>query len=238
MDSDAILASANYTPTSMYKALAYDGYGVNATFQTLDPSLIVNKPLTGWLCSQCEQFGLGHGCFNSGALLWRRSEGASLVLKAWWESRLHNKTQNFHQEKTGYFHGWSMDNEYDYGADKMSEQNRLMYIFHNNPDVHRMVWPVPRQISDETNSSSCPDEVDPRHTPCLQNDFEDQATWNSLGSSCFINHHTDAKDAVHKALDMILERHSKPQEKSKKQGPKEVKQRGAKGNKRIKSKSK
>ena len=206
MDTDAILTSPNYTPTSMYKTLAYDGYGENATFQTIEPSLIANKPFTGWLCSQCMGHGLGHGCFNSGALLWWRSEGASLVLKAWWESQHQNKTQNFHHEKHGYLHGWSKkNNEPDY-ADKMSEQNRLMYVFHTNPDVQKVMWPVPRQISRDK-SSSCPKADGEEHTPCLQKDFKPHVTWNSSGPSCFIDHHADRKHLVHNVSEIILNMH-------------------------------
>lgn len=118
-----------------YQLLSYDGYGENATFTYLKPSLIVNKPFTGWLCSQCQDFHLGHGCFNSGVLLWRRSNGMKLILQRWWESRMDNGTSNIIRKDNGtfhYFHGWGIDSPANINsADKMSEQNRLMYIFHH-----------------------------------------------------------------------------------------------------------
>mmetsp|Transcript_34569 Transcript_34569/g.81500 ORF Transcript_34569/g.81500 Transcript_34569/m.81500 type:complete len:379 (+) Transcript_34569:221-1357(+) len=196
MDSDALLASPDNSPTKMYETLAFDGYGEDATSQHLNPGLIVNKPLTGWLCGECERFGLGHGCFNSGALLWHRAK-AEVVLRAWWESRNTDKSENFVEPKSGdKFHGWNNNNAKDQLGDKMGEQNRLMYIYATNPDVHEAVWPVPRQRSVEFNSESCPNEVDEAHTPCLQNDDMHQVNWNPSEPSCFVHHYPDAKDAL------------------------------------------
>jgi hypothetical protein len=207
MDTDAMLSSASFTPSMMYHALSYDGKGANATFNYLQPSLIVNKPLTGWLCSQCQDFGLGHGCFNSGALLWRRSKGMELVLRRWWESRLNNGTQNVIREENGttyYFHGWWPENpSHINNADKMSEQNRLMYIFNNDADVRKKIWPVPREISEVFNSSSCPNAVNVNYTPCLQNDFAG-VQWDPSTPACFINHYADRKEAVHEVLEMMV----------------------------------
>ena len=120
MDSDALLSFPDKSPTMMYNELAYDGYGDDATFQHLKPGLIVNKPHTGWLCSQCEKFGLGHGCFNSGALLWHR-DNAEPVLRAWWESR--NSHYNFKSPEDGEegFHGWNRGHGTRLN-DKMGEQ--------------------------------------------------------------------------------------------------------------------
>eukprot|EP00985_Skeletonema_marinoi_P008276 scaffold3705_cov159-Skeletonema_marinoi.AAC.2 len=204
MDTDAILASPRYTPSVMYDALKYNGHENStntATLKQLSPSLIVNKPLTGWMCGECEKFGLGHGCFNSGALLWHKSEGMELILKAWWESRLDNTTQNiFHDEAA--FHGWSNSNQPN--GDKMSEQNRLMYIYHSNHAVRSRILSVPRQHSVEFNSSSCPNAVDTAHTPCLQNDFSRHVKWDSPDPSCFIDHYCDNKEALHGVLDLIV----------------------------------
>eukprot|EP00536_Pseudo-nitzschia_multiseries_P017973 jgi/Psemu1/315267/fgenesh1_kg.1993_\ len=192
MDSDALLASPDKSPTDMYDALAFDGYGENATSQQLNPGLIVNKPLRGWLCGECERFGLGHGCFNSGALLWHRAK-AEVVLKAWWESRNMDKSENFVEPKSGDdFHGWTKDDA-DRVGDKMGEQNRLMYIYGTNPDVHEAVWPVPRQKSVEFNSESCPNAVDETHTPCLQHDSMSTVKWDQSGPSCFVHHYPDEK---------------------------------------------
>jgi hypothetical protein len=193
IDSDALLAFPDKTPTSMYNILAYDGYGENATLQHLTPGLVVNKPLTGWLCGECEKFGLGHGCFNSGALLWHRSK-AELVLRAWWESRILNETKNLYEPKSSeYFHGWSGDHRLGY---KMGEQNRLMYVYATDPEVRGAVWPVPRQKSDAFNSESCPNAVDETHTPCLQSDFMKHVKWNSSEPSCFISHYADDKKLI------------------------------------------
>ena len=201
-DSDAIIASPDQNPTTMYKALSFDGYGENATFQALQPGLIVNKPYHGWLCGECEKFGLGHGCFNSGALLWRRSKAAKIVLHAWWESRHSNQSENFFIER-GPFHGWTGTKEKRCG-DKMGEQNRLMYIYRTNRTVHDAVWPVPRQIS-FTNSSSCPNAVE-GHVPCLQTDAIRYTEWNVSKASCFINHYTDSKETIKEHAALMLNR--------------------------------
>ena len=195
MDSDALLADSDKSPTMMYKELAFDGYGEDATMQQLQPGLIVNKPITGWLCSQCERFGLGHGCFNSGALLWHRAN-AEPILRAWWESRNMDESQNFFDpEDDEFFHGWSGDDARRVGS-KMGEQNRLMYIYRSDPQVREIVWPVPRQRSENFNSESCPNAVDADHTPCLQSDFYKGMRWNPSEPFCFIHHHPDEKEQV------------------------------------------
>jgi hypothetical protein len=198
MDSDTLLAFSDKSPTMMYKELAFDGYGEDATMQQLQPGLIVNKPLTGWLCSQCERFGLGHGCFNSGALLWHRAK-AEPILRAWWESRNMDESQNFFDPKDGEveepFHGWSGDDTERVGY-KMGEQNRLMYVYGTDPQVRESVWSVPRQRSEEWNSESCPNAVDADHTPCLQSDFTSGMKWNPSEPFCFIHHRPDDKERV------------------------------------------
>ena len=198
MDSDALLAFSDKSPTMMYKELSFDGYGEDATMQQLQPGLIVNKPQTGWLCSQCEKFGLGHGCFNSGALLWHRAK-AEPILRAWWESRNMDESQNFFHHEDGEdkvsFHGWSGNDEQRVG-DKMGEQNRLMYVFGADPQVRESVWPVPRQRSKEFNSESCPNAVDADHTPCLQSDAIFAMKWNPSEPFCFVHHRPDNKEKV------------------------------------------
>lgn len=195
MDSDALLSFSDKSPTMMYNELAFDGYGEDATMQQLQPGLIVNKPLTGWLCGQCERFGLGHGCFNSGALLWHRAN-AELILRTWWASRNMDESQNFLDPENGeFFHGWG-GNDAKRVRDKMGEQNRLMYIYGTDPHVREIVWPVPRQRSEKYNSESCPDAVDESHTPCLQSDFTSSVKWNPSEPYCFIQHHTDEKEHV------------------------------------------
>lgn len=198
MDTDATLSSARHTPTDMYHALSYDGYGSDATFQHLSPGLIVNKPMTGWLCHQCRYLNLNHGCFNTGALLWHRSNGMQNILQHWWESRLHNTTQNlFVKEgntRVRAFHGWGSGNR-----EKMSEQNRLMYLFNTDPDVNKEVWPVPRAASRFTNTTSCPEDT-LHHLPCLQNDRIKFAEWELETPSCYINHYADIKPQVIEVL--------------------------------------
>eukprot|EP00531_Pseudo-nitzschia_arenysensis_P015308 CAMPEP_0116136138 /NCGR_PEP_ID=MMETSP0329-20121206/11561_1 /TAXON_ID=697910 /ORGANISM="Pseudo-nitzschia arenysensis, Strain B593" /LENGTH=365 /DNA_ID=CAMNT_0003630979 /DNA_START=157 /DNA_END=1250 /DNA_ORIENTATION=+ len=193
MDSDALIASSNDTPTAMYKDLAYDGKGEDATMQHLKPGLIVNKPYTGWLCGQCEKFGLGHGCFNSGALLWHRDK-AEPVLRAWWESRNTDNTHNFFVDGDG-FHGWHAEEESRRIGDKMGEQNRLMWVFGSDPKVREVVWPVPREKSD-IGSTSCPSTIDLDHTPCLQNDGTHKMIWNPSGPACHVNHYADHKNII------------------------------------------
>ncbi len=202
MDSDALIAFSNETPTDMYKDLAFDGKGEGATMQHLKPGLIVNKPYTGWLCAQCEKYGLGHGCFNSGALLWHR-EKAEPVLKAWWESRNTDDSHNFMVEGEG-FHGWSDKDEARRLGDKMGEQNRLMWVFGTNPKVREVVWPVPREKSD-IGSESCPSIVDEAHTPCLQNDGTHSMIWNPSKPACHVNHYADDKDVILKQADAMME---------------------------------
>jgi hypothetical protein len=219
MDTDAILASPRYTPSAMYDMLRYDvhghGHSTNTTLKQLRPSLIANKPMPGWLCGECEKFGLGHGCFNSGALLWHKSAGMELILKAWWESRLDNITQNIFREEAAAdidedeaaFHGWSAPTILNHGY-KMSEQNRLMYIYHSNPAVRSRILPVPRQPSSVGfNSASCPNTIDVNNTPCLQSDRATYETWDSPDPSCFINHFCmteKTKETVHAVLDLIV----------------------------------
>ena len=131
MDSDALLVRGDKTPTDMYEDLAFDGKGAEATMRHTTPGLIVNKPFTGWLCSECEKFGLGHGCFNSGVLLWHR-ERAEPVLRAWWESRNTDESHNFVRDGE-WFHGWTSDEHAGRVGDDMGEQNRLMYVFATDP---------------------------------------------------------------------------------------------------------
>lgn len=201
LDTDALLANARYTPQVMYEIIVNEYKGeMNATSKELLPSLIVNKPRKGWLCkAQCVLFNLGHGCFNSGVLLWRRSEGVNIILKAWWGSRLDNATQNIYDEVTNqWFYGWNGP------RDKMSEQNRLMYIYHTNPEVRKRILPVPRQQAAFTNYTSCPEKVDKDHTPCLQDDYEMNAKWNRTGPSCFVNHYSNRKKFVHMVYEKVL----------------------------------
>ncbi|MGK3738333.1 MAG: hypothetical protein ACI90V_005180 [Bacillariaceae sp.] len=203
MDSDALLAFPDITPTTMYKELAFDGYGENATFQQLNPGLIVNKPFTGWLCGQCEKFGLGHGCFNSGVLLWHRSTKAEHILKSWWSSRNSRESQNIFDPINGdSFNGWEGNDAKRIG-DKMGEQNRLMYIYATDPDVRSAVWPVPRKRSVEFNSESCPSDLK-GYTPCLQSDFIYKAKWDTTDPSCYVNHYADEKIQVLEHAKMMM----------------------------------
>jgi galactosyl transferase GMA12/MNN10 family len=208
LDSDALIAFPDQTPTTMYHALSYDGYGENATFRQLQPALIVNKPYTGWLCLQCGKFGLGHGCINSGALLWHRSKAARIVVQAWWESRLSNNTHNLFAGQDGFF-GWGDVTAEKRRMNKMGEQNRLMYIYHTNQAVRDAVWPVPRQVSDSnstkyTNSTSCPNAVE-GHVPCLQFDFPREPIWNASNASCFNIHYTWGKEKLINQTAMMLQ---------------------------------
>ena len=91
------------------------------------------------------------------------------------------------------FHGWSDETKSD-PTEKMSEQNRLMYIFGTDPAMQQAIWPVPRQLSYASNSSSCPDGLDEGHTPCLQTDRALRAVWNETKkATCFVNHFADKK---------------------------------------------
>ena len=203
MDSDALLAFPDINPTTMYKELAFDGYGENATFQQQNPGLIVNKPFTGWLCGECEKFGLGHGCFNSGVLLWHRSTKAEHILKSWWSSRNLRESRNMFDPINGdSFNGW-VGNDAQRIGDKMGEQNRLMYIFATDPDVRSAVWPVPRKRSAEFNSESCPSGME-GYTPCLQSDFISQAKWDTTDPSCYVNHYADEKEQVLQHAKMMM----------------------------------
>ena len=166
INTDAMFTSARYTPTLMYHELSKTSLSSQPR-----PSLIVNKPMTGWLCSQCRYFDLGHGCFNTGALLWRRSRTALLVLQRWWESRLHKTSMNLYytggDNITRGFYGWLASGNNANRANKMSEQNRLMYLFAKDPIVREAVLPMPRQPSKGTNTTSCPEAVYD-HTPCCK----------------------------------------------------------------------
>lgn len=194
MDSDALMLFSDKTPTTMYNELAFDGYGEDATMQQLTPALIVNKPYTGWLCSQCEKYGIGHGCFNTGALIWNRAN-AEPVIRAWWESRKMDESHNLHlPDSDDGFHGWN-GNAASLVGDKMGEQNRLMYLFATNPTVRENVWPVPRQKQEGSGSESCPNKLK-GHTPCLQNDFESNVKWNPTEPSCFLGHYADNKETA------------------------------------------
>jgi hypothetical protein len=183
----------------MYRLLANDGAadgpGVKNEIgmEQFNPSLIVNKPMTGWLCSQCMYFNLGHGCFNTGALLWRRSKGMQLVLMRWWNSRMQSAAENLYfvqdeNNQTRPFYGWSSDAT---NTQKMSEQNRLMYLFNTDMEVQQNVWPVPRKASRKTNTTSCPEDV-PYHNPCLQNDRGKFGEWD-VTPACFINPSSKSK---------------------------------------------
>ena len=206
LDTDAVFSSSKYTPTDMYHQLSSVGYKEpNSTVQYLSPALIVNKPMTGWLCHQCMYFALEHGCFNTGALLWKRSYGMNLVIQRWWASRLLKGTQNLflnnNTTKRPFF-GWDAKTT---AANKMSEQNRLIYLFQVDPDLKKQVWPVPRAPSHKTKTSSCPEDVR-FHSPCLQNDRSGSraAEWNEDEPSCFINHYADKKYKMHDVLDKLL----------------------------------
>ncbi|KAL3920645.1 MAG: hypothetical protein SGILL_003155 [Bacillariaceae sp.] len=88
--------------------------------------------------------------------------------------------------------------------DKMSEQNRLMYIYGTYPEMKDAIWPVPRQISDEFKSASCPNSDDKEHTPCLQKDFVADAEWNDTSKpTCFVNHYADEKSKAVEVMQMI-----------------------------------
>jgi len=201
MDSDALLSFPDKSPTTMYNELAFDGYGEDATFQQLKPGLIVNKPFTGWACEQCQNIRLGHGCLNSGALLWNRAK-AEPILQAWWASRNMDESKNFFDPETGEaFHGWTGDDAKRVG-DKMGEQNRLMYLYGTDPRVREAIWSVPRQKS-STNSTSCPSAVE-GHIPCLQNDFSRGIKWNPSKPSCFISHYADDKEQAIKHSEVML----------------------------------
>lgn len=204
LDSDANLASAYYSPRDMYNILSYDGSGDEATYQHKEPALIVSKPLRGWLCMQCIKYNFGHGCINSGVLLWKRSKEATTILKEWWEARKHDKTQNFFLNPNdtldgsykSRFHGWSFPNSIrvrDY-EDQQSEQNRLTYLYGTNARVREATWVVPRQKAVNLNTTSCPDAMDAAHFPCLQNDFTFGSRWRWGNFSadkpgCFVAHH-------------------------------------------------
>ena len=156
--------------------------------------------MTGLLCHQCMYFELAHGCFNTaGALFWKRSNGMNLVIQRWWASRLLNSTQNLFLNTTNRpSHGWAAKTT---ASNKMSEQNRLIYLFKVDPEFNKQVWPVPRAPSFITNTSSCPEDVR-FHFPCLQNDRSGsrEGVWNEDEPSCFINHYADKKHKVHDVL--------------------------------------
>lgn len=210
LDTDAMLASPRIGPSDMYRALvAKHGVerGENDTARPTSvepPSLVVNKPTKRWLCQkQCEVFGLGHGCFNSGALLWYRSEGAILILRSWWESRLDDPSMNFVRDGK-VFYGWPST----YPArDKMSEQNRLMYVYGTNVEAARRILPVPRQPGSISGTTSCPEEVDDAHVPCLQDDHKSHnPEWDRKRRfSCFVNHYSITKNTMHELCEQVIE---------------------------------
>jgi hypothetical protein len=214
LDTDAMLSSARYTPMEMHQQLASliteedsknDEMIQQQKERQFTPSLIVNKPMTGWLCNQCMYFNLGHGCFNTGALLWRRSKEMERVLLRWWDSRLDAAHQNLYLEngdasnQTRPFYGWTSEAT---NTHKMSEQNRLMYLFHTELEIQQTVWPVPRKPSRFTNTTSCPEDV-PYHNPCLQNDRGKFGEWDAM-PACFINHYADRKMGVFQVLDLMM----------------------------------
>jgi hypothetical protein len=103
------------------------------------------------------------------------------------------------------FHGWSAEPPNINHADKMSEQNRLMYLYHNDYEAKKAygIWPVPWQKSKLTNTSSCPEAVK-GHTPSLQNDrhstgSEREEEW----PMCFLNYYTNNKDGVYEVLERM-----------------------------------
>ena len=214
LDTDAMLAGPRVGPSDLYRDLvAEHGVGgeegataplpVEAAEQ---PSLVVNKPTKHWLCQkQCEVFGLGHGCFNSGALLWRRSEGADLILRSWWESRLDGPSKNFARDGRALY-GWP-PTATNPTRNKMSEQNQLMYVYGTNPEVARRVLPVPRRPGSVSGTTSCPEEVDDAHVPCLQDDDKaHNPEWDRRRRlSCFVNRYTNSKHAIHELYERIVE---------------------------------
>ena len=207
MDSDAMPTFPDKSPTMMYDELAFDGYGQEATFRHLTPGLIVNTPPYGWMCLECTKFRLGHGCFNSGALLWHRAR-AEPVLRAWWASRKMSMTENFRDPDVngGHgFNGWNVPELTRRLKDHMGEQNRLMYIFATNPRVRGLVLPVPRRL----NTTIC---TRAPKFPCLQKTFAKReeytervpANWNPSKPSCFISHYTKGKEAIAEHTAMMM----------------------------------
>ena len=210
LDTDAMLASPRVGPSDMYRALVAEhgvegGENDTARRPSVEPpSLVVNKPTKQWLChKQCEVFGLRHGCFNSGALLWHRSEGAGLILRTWWESRLDDPSMNFVRDGVA-FHGWPPVNP---SLDKMSEQNRLMYIYGTNSEVAGRVMPVPKRPGSISGTTSCPEAVDEAHVPCLQDDYKaHNPEWDRKRRvSCFVNHYSTSKHTMHELYELVVE---------------------------------
>ena len=193
LDADAAIAFPDQTPTTMYQALSFDGYGDYATFKQLQPGLIVSKPVAGWLCGICAERKLRHGCFNSGALLWHRSEAAKLILHAWWESRHSDHNSSFVHNGAA-MHGWNEHTQEKRWGDQQGEQNRLMYIFGTNRSVHKAIWPVPRPLG-EHNRSSCPASETAGFAglvPCLQNEAFLELRWNTRKEdTCYVLHYLD-----------------------------------------------
>ena len=160
INSDALLVFVDQTLTTMYKALSPDANGENSTMEQLQPGLIVNKPLGNWLCTQCRQYRLEHGFFNSGALLWHRDR-AEPILRAWREARNTNHTHSFIDPKNRkLFPGWGLDDKARRLTIPMGEHNRLMYVYVTNLVVRDSIWPVTRQKYAVRNLTSCPKRED------------------------------------------------------------------------------
>ena len=212
VDADGLLASPDASPADMYAALAPRD---DARQGAPPPGLVVNKPRDGWLCKECARHGLGHGCFNSGALLWRRA-GAGPVLRAWWAARDSGAADNFFPDPSGAagggrgFHGWAAKTAAQRRGDHMGEQNRLMWVYATDERVRDLVWPVPRRASRD-GVASCPKQGGAAAEPCLQSTFNAReaggrrvaAHWNATtGRSCFVSHYTKGKELIaeHAAL--------------------------------------
>mmetsp|Transcript_12931 Transcript_12931/g.29512 ORF Transcript_12931/g.29512 Transcript_12931/m.29512 type:complete len:448 (+) Transcript_12931:89-1432(+) len=189
MDTDSILSSPRHAPTDMFRSLAV-AYRNESSASDVPPSLIVNKPYFAWLCNLCNGYGLGSNCINSGVLLWRRSSGARFVLQKWWESQFDGRTQNFYlDEHWGYFNGWAWDD--NRGLDKMSEQNRLMYIAWTIPKVREAMLIGPTFPS-RSKLTSCPERVD---GPCLQKDSFRGIEWTDNDEEhCYVQHMSERKN--------------------------------------------
>ncbi|EJK72602.1 hypothetical protein THAOC_05849, partial [Thalassiosira oceanica] len=96
---------------------------------------------------------------------------------------------NFYlDEHWGYFNGWAWDD--NRGLDKMSEQNRLMYIAWTIPKVREAMLIGPTFPS-RSKLTSCPERVD---GPCLQKDsFRIEWTDNDE-EHCYVQHMSERKN--------------------------------------------